>query len=266
MKIGLISCWFQHQIYSDYARKFRDNLQALGAEVKVIASECGCGMSRKIKRGGLIEKPDIFLKTAYPVIHKEWSAPVKKLTFKLGAGYNLKRGIELNMVCRDCDVLHFQQVNDSFGAETLFAFLRFPSKAKKVVTVHELDPIQLHYRKLNKLYRKAHRVLVHSNYMKNELMALGVEEEKLQVVPFGVDLPELNGQKRTRIVYYGGHHLLSGKGFQPFLKAVAQLKRAGISYPVAVHGGFSGADTLAGMRSEERRVGKECRSRWSPYH
>ena len=26
------------------------------------------------------------------------------------------------------------------------------------------------------------------------------------------------------------------------------------------------ADRLTGMRSEERRVGKECRSRWSPYH
>src|SRR2546430_1797891 len=24
--------------------------------------------------------------------------------------------------------------------------------------------------------------------------------------------------------------------------------------------------SLAGTRSEERRVGKECRSRWSPYH
>ena len=23
---------------------------------------------------------------------------------------------------------------------------------------------------------------------------------------------------------------------------------------------------VAGQRSEERRVGKECRSRWSPYH
>ena len=23
---------------------------------------------------------------------------------------------------------------------------------------------------------------------------------------------------------------------------------------------------LPGLRSEERRVGKECRSRWSPYH
>ena len=25
-------------------------------------------------------------------------------------------------------------------------------------------------------------------------------------------------------------------------------------------------DLAAEMRSEERRVGKECRSRWSPYH
>ena len=29
------------------------------------------------------------------------------------------------------------------------------------------------------------------------------------------------------------------------------------------NGGGSGGD---GGRSEERRVGKECRSRWSPYH
>src|SRR3989441_12463827 len=26
------------------------------------------------------------------------------------------------------------------------------------------------------------------------------------------------------------------------------------------------AEIVAGERSEERRVGKECRSRWSPYH
>src|SRR2546429_4271591 len=38
---------------------------------------------------------------------------------------------------------------------------------------------------------------------------------------------------------------------------------------LALHGG-KGPVTLAGIsqrqRSEERRVGKECRSRWSPYH
>ena len=28
----------------------------------------------------------------------------------------------------------------------------------------------------------------------------------------------------------------------------------------------SGARSRLEMRSEERRVGKECRSRWSPYH
>ena len=47
------------------------------------------------------------------------------------------------------------------------------------------------------------------------------------------------------------------------------------SYPFRVAGGrISSAgqpmcpEALAGvaMRSEERRVGKECRSRWSPYH
>ena len=27
-----------------------------------------------------------------------------------------------------------------------------------------------------------------------------------------------------------------------------------------------GASILIAIRSEERRVGKECRSRWSPYH
>ena len=31
------------------------------------------------------------------------------------------------------------------------------------------------------------------------------------------------------------------------------------------HGSTDGSREMAG-RSEERRVGKECRSRWSPYH
>src|SRR5258708_5026919 len=30
--------------------------------------------------------------------------------------------------------------------------------------------------------------------------------------------------------------------------------------------GFQACRELKGHRSEERRVGKECRSRWSPYH
>src|SRR2546426_992602 len=38
-------------------------------------------------------------------------------------------------------------------------------------------------------------------------------------------------------------------------------------YPFAQFAAFFAADlTRRGERSEERRVGKECRSRWSPYH
>jgi len=35
---------------------------------------------------------------------------------------------------------------------------------------------------------------------------------------------------------------------------------------VAVRIEATGTATYIGRRSEERRVGKECRSRWSPYH
>ena len=39
--------------------------------------------------------------------------------------------------------------------------------------------------------------------------------------------------------------------------------------PLQIHGNGDAAAVEAErrkMRSEERRVGKECRSRWSPYH
>src|SRR2546422_11413047 len=34
----------------------------------------------------------------------------------------------------------------------------------------------------------------------------------------------------------------------------------------AARGGFTAVCAMPNTRSEERRVGKECRSRWSPYH
>ena len=36
--------------------------------------------------------------------------------------------------------------------------------------------------------------------------------------------------------------------------------------PFAGNEGTARGASGAGIRSEERRVGKECRSRWSPYH
>src|ERR1041385_2653726 len=51
-----------------------------------------------------------------------------------------------------------------------------------------------------------------------------------------------------------------------------RAERARVAVDLPLHragvGGFHEAGTAAGddVRSEERRVGKECRSRWSPYH
>src|SRR3989449_3016286 len=39
-----------------------------------------------------------------------------------------------------------------------------------------------------------------------------------------------------------------------------------LSRPPTELGIYPAVDPLTSTRSEERRVGKECRSRWSPYH
>src|SRR2546430_11540937 len=56
---------------------------------------------------------------------------------------------------------------------------------------------------------------------------------------------------------YGGWH----DGNPAHLKPAPD---AALAAEVAVLAG--GPSRLAARRSEERRVGKECRSRWSPYH
>ena len=56
---------------------------------------------------------------------------------------------------------------------------------------------------------------------------------------------------------------------EDYLEAVLILqKKQGMvrSIDLARHMGFSKPSISHAVRSEERRVGKECRSRWSPYH
>ena len=50
--------------------------------------------------------------------------------------------------------------------------------------------------------------------------------------------------------------------------AVAGTGYVGLSIAtlLAQHHPVTAVDVIPEKRSEERRVGKECRSRWSPYH
>jgi len=47
---------------------------------------------------------------------------------------------------------------------------------------------------------------------------------------------------------------------------LARSAEGEISYPIGLQQDPATLDFVRRQRSEERRVGKECRSRWSPYH
>ena len=57
-------------------------------------------------------------------------------------------------------------------------------------------------------------------------------------------------------------------GLEPSVLGEASSARLGVVIVAVENGGaFEENLALVGLlRSEERRVGKECRSRWSPYH
>src|SRR5471030_2831731 len=50
------------------------------------------------------------------------------------------------------------------------------------------------------------------------------------------------------------------------INCMKQIAQFGINKQIHVAGLQQELESLEAMRSEERRVGKECRSRWSPYH
>src|SRR2546430_14418015 len=65
-------------------------------------------------------------------------------------------------------------------------------------------------------------------------------------------------------------HILIGPQENGLMLGIANLGAQFFRNLVDVDGVIAQEDTLrfidADYRSEERRVGKECRSRWSPYH
>ena len=86
---------------------------------------------------------------------------------------------------------------------------------------------------------------------------------------------------------YGGSSVADAEGIKRVAKRIVEAKKNGHQVVVVVSAMGDTTDELidlaeqvspmpagrefdmlltAGERSEERRVGKECRSRWSPYH
>ena len=64
-----------------------------------------------------------------------------------------------------------------------------------------------------------------------------------------IDLSKYGITGTTEIVYNPSYEMLFEEETKPTLEGFEK-----------------GQESELGARSEERRVGKECRSRWSPYH
>ena len=91
-------------------------------------------------------------------------------------------------------------------------------------------------------------------------------------------------QYKRILLKLSGESLMGGKQYgidevrlNEYATQIKEIAEMGVQIGIVIGGGnifrgLSGAskgfDRVKGdqMRSEERRVGKECRSRWSPYH
>jgi glycosyltransferase involved in cell wall biosynthesis len=148
------------------------------------------------------------------------------------------------------DVIHLQQTLGAFGSDIAFRLLRRRLDAARVVTLHELDPEQTDFPERNLTYNLADALIVHDSWMKERLVTLGVDAERVHVVRCGTDLSEGERLPRDGIVFYGGHNLNKGKGLAVLLQAYRLLKdRATAPIPrLRIHGHYgvtAPADALA---------------------
>src|SRR5574343_1806986 len=112
------------------------------------------------------------------------------------------------------------------------------------------------------------------------MSAQGQQRQPMQNLGFGQQPQQSYGQQQPAQNGYsawGSSQSTPGTGMgNPYLGAQANAitQQAtqnlqnnimpGINSGAVAAGGYGGS--RQGIRSEERRVGKECRSRWSPYH
>src|SRR2546422_6420747 len=76
----------------------------------------------------------------------------------------------------------------------------------------------------------------------------------------GAEAGEVASRTAIEVLDEAFRHQVNGADIEDLMELAIQRANASIHQMAREH------VKLANMRSEERRVGKECRSRWSPYH
>jgi glycosyltransferase involved in cell wall biosynthesis len=240
MRISFICCPFKTS-FGAYGSALKSAIEAkTGEPVQWVAANCGCGDPMEARRQFLAKDCDYF---DFPIPNEYRSKTAWKRRVRGAARsaitYIRARKFDSRLI--DPEVVHFQQVLNGYGSKAAFAWLQVPSRAAKVITVHELDSDQTDFPETNKNYNRADAVIVHCGEMKERLVKYGVQREKVHVILHGAEVrPVPFGQKREGIVFYAGHKVMSGKGIETVFKAMAIIRerRPGEATDLRIHGHY----------------------------
>jgi glycosyltransferase involved in cell wall biosynthesis len=263
MHVAMVGCPFQTS-YGAYI----DSLQAAlarrdGVRVGWVASNCGCG--DPIERGRHFQTTSCtYFELRQLGDHPSPSRWKEALRLSARSALSYVRAARFAQVADGADVVHFQQILNAYGSDVVFHWLRRPSRAARVVTVHELDAQQTVHPARNREYNRADAIVVHAEELRDKLVSLGVDPRLVHVVRHGADVPAgAPTGPRDGLVFYGGHKLLSGKGIEVLFDALALLgRRPDVgTLRLRIHGHY-GAEVPPAARALAERTGVADRIDW----
>ena len=242
MKISMIGCPFQ-TAFGSYIDSLKAAIEAAPGnnEVRWVGSNCGCGVPVELEKQFQTRDCDYFEmanRHYYGPSRHKWKRWFRVRLTDASSYLRARRYTEFS---RDYDVAHFQQILNAFGSSVVFHWLKQPSHAAKVVTIHEFDDHQKYFPQRNEAYNRADAIIVHCEQMRDELVNMGIPKHKAHVVLNGTDIPLRNGNHpRDGIVFHCGHNPMSGKGLPTVFKAMTILKsRLGANTPLlTIHGNY----------------------------
>jgi glycosyltransferase involved in cell wall biosynthesis len=224
MQITLICCPFK-TAFGLYGASLKAAIEKkTGNTVQWVGSNCGCGTPMAVNRQFQTDQCDYFemLVPGDFVSNRAWKRQLRAAARSVLLYFRAKRYASLS---KNAEVIHFQQILNAYGSKAVFHWLNQPSSATRIVTVHELDPDQLEAPERNKIYNRADGIIVHCEEMKQALIRMDVQGEKIHVVLHGTKIPtSFPDNHREGIVFYGGHFLTHNKGLDSLFKAMAIIQ------------------------------------------
>jgi glycosyltransferase involved in cell wall biosynthesis len=234
---------------ANYAYNLRLSLEKHpSVTVKVVSSRCFCEFEKFVGATcSLIDKDCCFVRFPPYVNHRPKGVGVRSkiswVFYDVTQTFShFLRGLVYLSKCKDCEVIHYQQSDFSFGVLPLIPVMLIPTANKKVVTAHELDKT-LGLKILALVYNRAAKVIVHSEEMRRTLVSLGVRASKIEVISHGVRIPALIAEERDEITFFGAPQ--KGKGAFFLLEALKVLKDRGDSTQVHFYGVYTSAEQSA---------------------